>query len=66
MDRPGSEAIGIGVEADVKICQRRALATDFGGVMCGAPCCYDNSRDMFINPHLGSFVPGLRIAVAEA
>ena len=27
------------------ICQRRALETDFGGVTCGAPRCYDNSRD---------------------
>ena len=48
------------------VCQRRALQTDFGGAPCSAPCCYDNSRNMFVNPHRGSFVPGLRIAVAEA
>ena len=49
MDRPGSEAVGIGADADVKkfrvICQRRALETDFGGVTCSTPRCYDNSRD---------------------
>ena len=72
MDRPGSEAVGIGAEADVNISELFASSErwrptlQFGGVTCGAPCCYDNSRDMFVNPHRGSFVPGLRIAVAEA
>ena len=54
MHRPGSEAAG------------RALEIDFGGVACDAPCYYNNSRDMFVNPHRGAFVPSLRIAVGEA
>ena len=47
MDRPGSEAVGIGAETDVKkiLSYLLALETDFGGVTCYAPRCYDNSRD---------------------
>ena len=45
MDRPGSEAVGIGAKAHVTkicvICQRRALETGFGGAPCGAPCSSD-------------------------
>ena len=41
MDQPGSEAVGIGAEAAVNncelFCQRRAMETDFEGVMCGTP-----------------------------
>ena len=72
MDRPGSEAVGIRAEADVKNSELFASAErwrptlDHGGVPCGAPCSYDNSRDMFVNPHRGCFVPGLCIAVTEA
>ena len=70
MDRPGSEAVGIGAEADVKIpelfvsaerwrptSEARRAALRIAMVTQGGMC---------VDPHRGSFVPGLRIAVAEA
>ena len=48
MNQPNSEAVGIGAEADVKFLSylpAQSAGTNFGGVMCGAQCCYDNSRD---------------------
>ena len=49
MDQPGSEAVGIGVEADVNISELFAGAERWRRTLeawpCGAPRCYDNSRD---------------------
>ena len=70
MDQLGLEAVGIGAEADIKNSELFASTERWRPTLearwRGAACCYDMLWDMFVNPRCGSFVPDLRIDVAEA